>query len=604
MGGSFSTGYLKLNLNHLRSLSSSGSMEVTTSPSWQSSSLIEIKIEANTHLSISKVLLWGIQKLKTIQASWNMPGVMQSFQISNMKRQNINAIFKTYKYSVFSVLPIYTKLIKGGLKVWVYSGDADGRVPVIGTRYWIEALGLPIKSSWRTWYHDNQADPFSFHVFAILFIKALETNAEPYEHDRVINLPGQPSSPSVSQFSGYITVNKDHGRALFYWFFEAQSESSKKPLLLWLNGGPGCSSIGSGAAVEIGPLTVTKNREGLHFNTYSWNQEANLLFVESPVGVGFSYTNTSSDLNILDDSFVAEDSYNFLVNWLQRFPQFKSREFFISGESYAGHYIPQLAELIFDRNKDGSKYSFINLKGFIVGNPATEDYYDYTGILDYAWSHAVISDQQYEKAKLVCDFKQFNWSKECQEAMDVVSSEASGIDIYNIYAPGRNDYRPRMMRIFGGYDPCYTIYVEEYFNRIDVQSSFHADIKGRNTNFTWKSCNNDIVKTYNYSVFSVLPIYTKLIKGGLKVWVYSGDADGRIPVIGTRYWIGALGLPVKSSWRTWYHDNQVGGRIVEYEGLTFVTIRGAGHLVPLDKPSEAFSLIHSFLSGKHLPTHP
>ncbi|KAK4257855.1 hypothetical protein QN277_007389 [Acacia crassicarpa] len=161
-----------------------------------------------------------------------------------------------------------------------------------------------------------------------------------------------------------------------------------------------------------------------------------------------------------------------------------------------------------------------------------------------------------------------------------------------------------MRRIFGGYDPCYAINVEEYFNRIDVQSSFHADIKGRNTNFTWELCNPAILRTYNYSVFSVLPIYTKLIKGGLKVWVYSGDADGRVPVIGTRYWIEALGLPVKSSWRTWYHDNQVGGRIVEYEGLTIVTIRGAGHLVPLYKPSEAVSLIHSFLSGKHLPTHP
>lgn len=54
---------------------------------------------------------------------------------------------------------------------------------------------------------------------------------------RVINLPGQPSSPSVSQYSGYITVNEDHGRALFYWFFEAQSQPSNKPLLLWLNGG-------------------------------------------------------------------------------------------------------------------------------------------------------------------------------------------------------------------------------------------------------------------------------------------------------------------------------------------------------------------------------
>jgi len=70
-----------------------------------------------------------------------------------------------------------------------------------------------------------------------LFIKASEINVESYESDRIIYLPGQPSTPPISHFSGYITVNEEHGRALFYWFFEAQSQSSNKPLLLWLNGG-------------------------------------------------------------------------------------------------------------------------------------------------------------------------------------------------------------------------------------------------------------------------------------------------------------------------------------------------------------------------------
>ena len=76
-----------------------------------------------------------------------------------------------------------------------------------------------------------------FFLLSTLFIKASAINVETYESDRIIDLPGQPSSPSVSHFLGYITVNENHGRALFYWFFEAQSEPSKKPLLLWLNGG-------------------------------------------------------------------------------------------------------------------------------------------------------------------------------------------------------------------------------------------------------------------------------------------------------------------------------------------------------------------------------
>ncbi|KAL4643219.1 hypothetical protein ACB092_02G078100 [Castanea dentata] len=461
-----------------------------------------------------------------------------------------------------------------------------------------------------------------------LFLQVIKASQEEYpksqESDRVINLPGQPTSPSISQFSGYINVNQHHGRALFYWFFQAQSQWSNKPLLLWLNGGPGCSSVGYGAAAELGPLRVNKNGVGLHFNKYAWNKEANLLFVESPVGVGFSYTNTSSDFTKLDDGFVAEDAYNFLVNWLQRFPQFKTHDFFIAGESYAGHYVPQLAELVYDRNKDTSKYPKINLKGFIVGNPETDDYYDYKGLLEYAWSHTVITDQHYDKAKQVCDFKSPNWSIECNIVMNQLFEKYNEIDIYNIYAPKClanstsslahssdsvnslakvNNYRMRRMRLFGGYDPCFSDYIEEYFNRKDVQSSLRASIKGRTSNVKWKVCNDSILREYNVTVFSILPIYTKLSKGGLKIWVYSGDADGRVPVLGSRYCIEALGLSLKSPWRSWYHNHQVGGRMVEYEGLTFVTVRGAGHLVPLNKPSEALSLIHSFLTGEPLPAH-
>lgn len=428
------------------------------------------------------------------------------------------------------------------------------------------------------------------------------------ENDRIINLPGQPSSPPITQFSGYITVNKAHGRALFYWFFEAQSQPSNRPLLLWLNGGPGCSSIGYGAAVELGPLRVSKNGDGLHFNDFAWNKEANLLFVESPVGVGFSYTNTSSDLTKLTDGFVAEDAYNFLVNWLKRFPQYKAHDFFISGESYAGHYVPQLAELVYDRNKDRTKYPLINLKGFIVGNPETNDYYDYKGLLEYAWSHAVISDQLYYKSKQVCDFKVADWSSECITNMNKVFADYGEIDIYNIYAPScllnttsssaeLNGNGFRRMRVPGGYDPCFSIYAAEYFNRPDVKLALHAA-----THTKWEVCSDSVFHAYHYTVFSVLPIYTKLIKAGLRIWVYSGDTDGRVPAIGTRYCVEALGLPLKAPWRSWYHHHQVGGRIVEYEGLTYLTVRGAGHLVPLNKPSQAFALIHSFLTAIQLPT--
>lgn len=94
---------------------------------------------------------------------------------------------------------------------------------------------------------------------------------------------------------------------------------------------------------------------------------ANVVFLESPAGVGFSYSNRTSDY-VTGDKQTALDSYTFLVNWLERFPEYKTRDFFITGESYAGHYVPQLADLILQNNKITNQ-TVINLKGIAVSVP-------------------------------------------------------------------------------------------------------------------------------------------------------------------------------------------------------------------------------------------
>lgn len=135
-----------------------------------------------------------------------------------------------------------------------------------------------------------------------------------------------------------------------------------------MHAGPGCSSVAYGAAHELGPFLVRSDGPNLTHNPYAWNKVANLLFVEAPVGVGYSYTNKSSDLGRLGDNVTAKDSYDFLLNWFRKFPHLKSNDFYLSGESYAGHYVPQLANLIFDGNKDKDEDSHINFKGFMVIN--------------------------------------------------------------------------------------------------------------------------------------------------------------------------------------------------------------------------------------------
>lgn len=434
------------------------------------------------------------------------------------------------------------------------------------------------------------------------------------EADRVTALPGQPSV-KFQHYAGYVTLQPQKHKALFYWFFEAQDGVPDKPLVLWLNGGPGCSSVAYGAAQELGPFLVRSNGTELTLNKFSWNKVANMLFLEAPVGVGFSYTNSSNDLTTLGDRITAHDSYTFLIEWFKRFPDFKSHDFYITGESYAGHYVPQLAELIYERNKGASKGSYINFKGFLIGNAAINDRTDYQGFIEYAWSHAIISDQLYEDILKDC---KSNATRKCATHMTEFLRAYSDINIYSIYSPiclASATYSstklvpvPRFLanhelwhELPLGYDPCTEDYVEKYFNRDDVQKALHANVT--RLSYPYTSC-SDVIKTWNDSPDTVLPIFRKLLSDGFRVWVYSGDTDGRVPVTSTRYSINELGLRVKEGWRSWFdRKGQVAGWVVTYQGgLTMATVRGAGHQVPVFAPHQSLSLFSHFLSATPLPS--
>ncbi|CAK9168863.1 unnamed protein product [Ilex paraguariensis] len=451
-------------------------------------------------------------------------------------------------------------------------------------------------------------------IFLFLVLSSLTTIlavalTKQQEMDRISALPGQPPV-TFSQFSGYVTVNEQHGRALFYWLTEATTNPDKKPLVLWLNGGPGCSSVAYGASEEIGPFRINRTSSSLYLNKYSWNREANILFLESPAGVGFSYTNTSSDLKDSGDKRTAQDALVFLIKWMSRFPQYRFRDFYISGESYAGHYVPQLAKKILDYNK-ASSHPNINLKGFILGNAVTDNHYDNIGTVTYWWSHSMISDTTYKSILKSCNFSSDKSSQQCDDALSyAMNHEFGDIDQYSIYTPSckaltSNSIRSLRLkntlirRRISGYDPCTENYAERYYNRPDVQKALHANSTG--IPYKWTACSDILIKNWNDSDFSMLPTYKKLIAASLRIWVFSGDTDSVVPVTATRFSLSHLNLTIKTRWYPWYSGDQVGGWTEIYDGLTFATIRGAGHEVPLFQPKRAFILFQSFLAGKELP---
>ncbi|XVF19669.1 hypothetical protein REPUB_Repub11eG0130800 [Reevesia pubescens] len=379
------------------------------------------------------------------------------------------------------------------------------------------------------------------------------------EADKVGALPGQPNAVDFNQYAGYVTVDSRAGRALFYYFAESPENSSTNPLVLWLNGGPGCSSL-TGAMTELGPFRVNSDGKTLFRNNYAWNNVANVIFLESPAGVGFSYSNTSSDYDHTGDKSTAEDAYTFLVNWLERFPQYKTRDFYITGESYAGHYVPQLSYTILLNNKN-SNQTVINLKGVAVGNGWIDDPTGYYGEFDYLWTHALNSDETNKGIHTYCHYFNGKDPKQCEDFMFKGFEEAGNIDDYNIYAPLCEEYSSSSKKGSYGsvnsFDPCSGNYMSSYLNIAEVQTALHAKME--------EFC--------------------------------SGDVDSVVPITSTRYGINILKLPIKTAWRPWSNNDEVGGYVVEYEGLTIVTVRDAGHFVPSYQPIRALTMISSFLQG-------
>ncbi|TKY67959.1 Serine carboxypeptidase 40 [Spatholobus suberectus] len=421
----------------------------------------------------------------------------------------------------------------------------------------IQALNNLHKSKYRG---NSQIDRSDFEVEELVLDGIIHSQEGLKEKDRIERLPGQPQV-TFSQYGGYVTLDKVAGRAFYYYFVEAQRSKQTLPLLLWLNGGPGCSSLAYGAMQELGPFRVNSDGKTLHRNIFSWNYVANVLFLESPVGVGFSYSNKSKDYDTNGDKKTAADNYLFLVNWLERFPEYKGRDFYIAGESYAGHYVPQLAHTILYHNKKADK-KIINLKGILIGNAVINEETDMPGMYDYLASHAIISDKAAYVNK-ACDISTKNQS-DCDAAEEEVDKDIEYIDLYNIYAPVCKNTNltalPKRNSIVT--DPCSEFYVYAYLNRKDVQEALHANVT--NLKYDWEPC-SDVITKWVDSSSTVLPLLHEFLDNSLRVWIFSGDIDGRVPITSTKYSVNKMNLPVETTWHPWFSYGEVGGYAEVYK---------------------------------------
>jgi hypothetical protein len=262
-----------------------------------------------------------------------------------------------------------------------------------------------------------------------------------------------------------------------------------------------------GFLTEQGPFrpqadgTVTLNK-------YAWNQKATMVFIEAPCGVGFSYSDDKDDYKT-DDKQTAKDNYEFIQGWLSRFPEYSKNDFYISSESYGGHYMPTLAREIVDNNKEGSRPQ-INFKGFAVGNPQTTFYSAIPSGMATYWGKQLVSKPSYDRYVENCLAGRKIDVAACETSFMQLYFEIGDLNPYALDYPVCTSGNPRlisgraqryalMKHMLGNssaavqkavglepdaaYDPCVDSYAVDYLNRADVKAALHI-----NPSIEWAEC--------------------------------------------------------------------------------------------------------------------
>jgi serine carboxypeptidase-like clade 2 len=427
-------------------------------------------------------------------------------------------------------------------------------------------------------------------------------------------------------YSGYITVDQERGRALFYFLIKAETDADKKPLLVWYQGGPGCSGL-IGLFMENGPLRVdigTDAASRVVYNDLGWTRFANVLFVEQPAFVGFSYSNSTADRRTGDDK-AAEDNYQFLQRFVTvEFPEFMGRETWFTGESYGGVYVPTLTNLILS-NPSGVLYK--QTQGFMIGNPVfscQDGFIGSTGPyfienVNLLYWHGLASYTNYRNWTLLgCNDPRRAEQSDCQAILKTITKQIGVIDqqkrsIETVSEQQQRKNWPSLDpdNIFQDFCtgnatlafsntplpnvPCPSQLGDllgSYLNRADVQKAL--GVKGT---IRWSECTDNI--DYDITGRNMNPLYETFFKNkpGFKILVYSGDLDIlTVPFGYTQPCIAKLsGIPV-SAWQPWFVNGATAGYVEEYDKYTFATLKGAGHEAPLYQPLILFQMIYRFLT--------
>ena len=383
---------------------------------------------------------------------------------------------------------------------------------------------------------------------------------------------------------GLVDIPK--GNDMFYWLFPSRRDAEKDPLVLWLTGGPGCASE-LATFYENGPVWI-KDDMSFERNQLSWNNHANVLYVDNPIGTGYSKI-AGWDYDQNEDQ-ISKQMHTFLLGFLEQNPEYKGREFYITGESYAGHYIPSISYYLVFNQTDVE----LNFKGSAIGNGWVDPYDQYPQYAEFAYDNHLINTTDYlmlTAAFGVCqsliDSKSYFYAMElCQLSVEYVLGYpwAPAFNVYDIRIPCAE---PPL---------CYNMTAATVFlNRDDVREKL--GVPGRE----WEQCAWDVhTAMLGDWIVNMKSKVGAILDAGLDVLVYSGDKDYVCNWYGGRSWTAKTDWKGKeefnaAEFKEWSVDGEAAGQLRSHENFKFLRVYNAGHMVPKDQPKNAVAMLEAFI---------
>jgi vitellogenic carboxypeptidase-like protein len=413
--------------------------------------------------------------------------------------------------------------------------------------------------------------------------------------DEARKLSRVPAIQGLSSYAGFFTVNASSDSNMYFWFFPAQSNKTSAPLLLWLQGGPGGSSL-FGLFIENGPLYVSKNGSVFR-RDITWNTNYHMLYIDNPVGTGFSFTNESGGY-ARDETEVGINLYSALTQFFTVYSDYADTDFYVTGESYAGKYVPAIAYRIHVENKGNPKVK-INLKGVAIGDGLVDPVNMFNGYGDLLYQFGMVDEN--EKAHIDNETGrgvEFMRSGDFYDAFLVFDRLMNG-DIYPYptyfyNVTGVTDY----YNILRTTEPEEYNYFLPYLNMEATRGAIHVG------NLSYGHHARDVELHLLNDIMNSTADWLAVLMDNYKVLIYNGQLDLIVGAPITERYLQVLqwsGLKEylsveKKIWKV-PGSSEVAGYIRRVSNFWQVVVRGAGHILPHDQPARGYDLITMFIES-------